>query len=62
MQYDTVTQNIGANNRLRWTIRPGRDLFIVYNRGWQRLLPSPALSLIPDTEFLAVKIRWTFRE
>ncbi len=62
IQYDTVTQNIGANNRLRWTIRPGRDLFIVYNHGWQRLLPSPGLSLIPDSEFLAVKIRWTFRE
>ena len=62
IQYDTESQNIGANTRLRWTFKPGKDLFIVWNRGWQRLLTHPSLSLIPDNEFLAIKVRWTFRE
>ena len=62
IQYDTESQNLGTNTRLRWTLKPGNDLFIVWNRGWQRLILSPReLSLIPDNELLAVKLRWTFR-
>ena len=62
IQYDSESQNLGANTRLRWTIRPGNDLFIVWNRGWQRLILTPrVLSLVPDNELLAIKLRWTFR-
>ncbi|MBI5083241.1 MAG: carbohydrate binding family 9 domain-containing protein [Acidobacteria bacterium] len=61
LQYDTESQNVGNNMRLRWTIQPGTDLFVVWNRGWQRLLLSPrelsaadrrqtALDLSPVTE------------
>ncbi len=61
-EYDTDSQNLGSNTRLRWTVKPGNDIFIVWNRAWQRLLLRPSdLSLIPDQEILAVKIRWTFR-
>jgi len=62
IQYDTASQTVGANTRLRWTFKPGKDLFIVWNRGWHHVLPSPDLGLVPDSEFLAVKLRWTFRE
>ncbi len=62
LQYDSESQNIGNNMRLRWTIKPGNDLFIVWNRGWRRLIQSPNdLSIVPETELLAVKLRWTFR-
>jgi len=62
IQYDTESQNLGGNNRLRWTIRPGNDLFIVWNRGWRRLLTSrDDLALLPESEAVAVKLRWTFR-
>jgi hypothetical protein len=62
VQYDTVSQNIGNNTRLRWTLKPGNDLFVVWNRGWKRLRLSPNdLALPPDSELLAVKLRWTFR-
>jgi hypothetical protein len=62
LQYDTGSQNIGNNMRLRWTIKPGNDLFIVWNRGWQRLLLSPRdLNIVPDKDVLVVKLRWTFR-
>jgi len=62
VQYDTESQNVGTNTRLRWTIRPGNDLFIVWNRGWQKANLDPhELSLLPDSETFAVKLRWTFR-
>ncbi len=62
VQYDTESQKVGTNTRLRWTIRPGNDLFIVWNRGWQKLALRPGdLMLIPDSEMIAVKLRWTFR-
>lgn len=61
IQYDTESQNVGSNTRLRWTIKPGNDLFIVWNRSWQKLLTRPGLTLVPDTDLIAVKLRWTFR-
>lgn len=55
VQYDTELQNLGTNTRLRWTLKPGNDRFIVWNRGWQRLILRPReLGLIPDNELLAV--------
>jgi len=63
VQYDTESQNIGTNTRLRWTIKPGNDLFIVWNRGWQRLMLNPQeTSIVPQSDFIAVKLRWTFRK
>jgi hypothetical protein len=62
LQYDTESQNLGNNMRLQWTLKPGNDLFIVWNRGWRRIILSPTeQSLLPETELLAVKLRWTFR-
>lgn len=62
LQYDTESQNVGNNMRLRWTLRPGNDIFVVWNRGWHRLFLSPGdAGLIPDKDVFAVKIRWTFR-
>jgi hypothetical protein len=63
LQYDSESENVGNNLRLRWTFKPGNDLFIVWNRGWKRLfLSRDDLTLIPETELLAVKLRWTFRK
>ncbi len=62
LQYDTESQNVGNNMRLRWTLKPGNDFFVVWNRGWQRLLLSRSdLNVIPDRDVLAIKLRWTFR-
>ncbi len=63
LQYDTESQNVGNNLRLRWTIKPGNDLFVVWNRSWERLMLRPDdLSLVPDSELFAVKLRWTFKK
>ncbi len=62
IQYDTESHNVGANPRLRWTIRPGNDLFVVWNRGWQKLALRPHdLNLVPQSDLVAIKLRWTFR-
>jgi hypothetical protein len=61
IQYDTGSQNVGTNTRLRWTIKPGNDLFIVWNRGWQRIVTDPHVSIVPQSDLIAVKLRWTFR-
>lgn len=60
-QYDNQSSNLGTNNRLRWTIRPGRDLFVVWNRGWQHPIANRRGFLLPDTDYWAVKLRWTIR-
>jgi hypothetical protein len=62
VQYDTESQKVGTNTRLRWTIKPGDDLFLVWNRGWRRVILSPGdAGVVPDSELIAVKLRWTFR-
>jgi len=61
VQYDSESQNLGLNARLRWTIRPGRDLFVVWNRGWKHPISdgSPYF-LSPEADQFIVKLRWTF--
>ena len=61
-QYDTQAESLGNNLRLRWTIRPGNDLFVVWNRNWQRLVLGPHdVSIVPDKDALTLKLRWTLR-
>jgi hypothetical protein len=61
IQYDTESQSVGTNTRFRWTIKPGNDLFVVWNRGWQRITTTPETKLIPQSDIVAIKLRWTFR-
>jgi hypothetical protein len=60
-QYDSESQDLGVNARLRWTIKPGSDLFVVWNRGWKHPISerSPDL-LVPEADQIIVKLRWTF--
>lgn len=34
IQYDNLSDLIGINNRFRWIITPGSDLYLVYNHNW----------------------------
>jgi len=61
IQYDTDSNSVGTNNRLRWTIKPGNDLFVIWNRNWQKLVTRPNLTLVPESDLIAIKLRWTFR-
>ncbi len=35
VQYDTDSQNIGLQNRLRWILKPGNEFFVVFSHNWQ---------------------------
>jgi hypothetical protein len=35
VQYDNISRNLGINSRIRWTWRPGNDVFLVVNNGWR---------------------------
>ncbi len=60
-QYDSEFQELGMNARLRWTIKPGNDLFVVWNKGWKHPISEgdPDL-LVPQADQVIVKLRWTF--
>jgi hypothetical protein len=38
VQYDTDSDSVGTNTRLRWTVRPQADLFVVYNHNIRSVL------------------------
>jgi hypothetical protein len=56
-QYDTDSDSIGVNTRLRWTFRPVGDLFVVYNHNVRSLLDRWQL----DSNQLLVKLQYAWR-
>lgn len=61
-QYDSESRDVGINARLRWTIEPGNDLYLVWTQALERSLVHPGWDLLRSTEdHLALKLRWTLR-
>lgn len=60
-QYDSASHEIGMNNRFIWTLQPGRELYVVWNRGWKKPIDAGFRDSLPEYDLLAVKFRWTFR-
>jgi hypothetical protein len=61
-QYDNDSDNLGANARLRWTIRPGTDFYVVWNHNWVHPEGSEdRWTLTPVSDQLIVKLRYTWR-
>jgi hypothetical protein len=57
VQYDNISRQIGLNSRVRWTWRPGDDLFFVVNQGWDY---DNGILRQPNTE-ITMKIAAAFR-
>jgi hypothetical protein len=57
VQYDTDSESVGTNTRLRWTFRPVGDLFIVYNHNVRSLLDRWGF----DSNQLLVKLQYAWR-
>ena len=55
LQYDTDSESVGVNTRLRWTFTPAGDLFVVYNHNVAR---GPVAGDVPAT--LIDQRRWGF--
>ena len=61
-QYDSVSRNLGAAVRLRFTIRPGADLYVVWNRGWiHPLAAARGTELDVQDDQAVIKLRWAWR-
>jgi hypothetical protein len=37
IQYDDISDTVGWNARLRWQIKPGNEIYLVYNKNWERV-------------------------
>ncbi len=57
IQYDTDSESVGTNTRLRWTFRPVADLFIVYNHNIRSIVDRWRL----DSNQLLVKLQYAWR-
>lgn len=57
IQYENASNHLGFQSRVRWTITPGSDLFVILNQGF---FAEDGVLKIGRTEPL-VKLAWTFR-
>lgn len=57
VQYDTDSESVGINTRLRWTFTPAADLFVVYNHNVRSLLERWQL----ESNELLVKLQYAWR-
>ena len=60
VQYDNASRNLGLQSRARWTVRPGHDMFVVFNRGWIQD-DTGGFDFRPAETHLALKFQYTFR-
>jgi hypothetical protein len=56
-QYDNFSNELGANFRLKWTIRPGDELFFIVNQGYDTVLDR----FRPTQNDTSLKGAWTIR-
>jgi hypothetical protein len=57
VQYDTDSDSIGTNTRLRWTFTPAGELFVVYNHNVRSLLDRWQL----ESNQLLIKLQYAWR-
>jgi hypothetical protein len=57
VQYDTDSDSVGVNTRVRWTFTPAADLFVVYNHNVRSLLDRWQL----ESNQLLIKLQYAWR-
>jgi hypothetical protein len=60
VQFDNESRNLGWQSRVRWILRPGNELFLVFNQGWLQEERGGFNFRAAETR-LAGKIQYTFR-
>jgi hypothetical protein len=58
IQYENESRILGIQSRFRWIVKPGTDVFLVFNRGWYRDLDA---TYLPSFDRGSVKFQYTFR-
>jgi hypothetical protein len=57
VQYDNQSSTLGLNTRLRWTVEPGRDLYLVFSQGYA----ATSDYFRPTYSEASMKAAWTWR-
>jgi hypothetical protein len=60
VQFDTKEANLAWQSRVRWILRPGNDVFLVFSQGWLQD-EARRLSFRPAETKIAGKVQYTFR-
>jgi hypothetical protein len=60
VQFDNDSRNLGWQSRFRWTLKPGNDVFLVFNQGWIQDEQNDMRFRMTDRK-LSVKIQYTIR-
>jgi hypothetical protein len=60
IQYDDISRQLGWSARLRWRISPGNDIYLVYNKNWERRW-EPTSRFLPLEERGVLKISLSIR-
>ena len=62
IQYDNRSRNLGWQSRIRWTLKPGNDLFFIFNQGWIREdTDADTLRFTAQDSKVSTKFQYTFR-
>ena len=60
IQYDNQSRNLGWQSRIRWILKPGNDVFFVYNQGWIQDTSGGFRFTAQDSK-VSAKLQYTFR-
>jgi hypothetical protein len=62
IQYDNRSRNLGWQSRVRWTLKPGNDLFFAFNQGWiQEEADDRSLRFRAQDSKLSAKFQYSYR-
>ncbi len=59
-QFDNRSGNLGLQSRVRWTLKPGNDVFFIFGQGWVQEMGGFYDFRQRDSR-LATKLQYTFR-
>ena len=59
LQYDNVSEEIGINGRVRWTVQPGSDVYFVVNQSLAKVGPERRYESVAREA--VAKVGWTWR-
>lgn len=60
IQYDDISQELGWSSRLRWQVSPGNDIYLVFNKNWERRW-DPTSRFLPMEEKGVLKLCLSIR-
>jgi hypothetical protein len=57
VQFDDISNKLGWSSRLRWQISPGNEIYLVYNKNWERLWdPTSRFAPLGDRGVLKISL------